>query len=42
MSTMTTDAPTLAEVDEALAWAWCAGDMAYVDRLLDLRLTVAR
>lgn len=41
MSTMTTDT-TLAEVDEALSWAWASGDRAYVDRLLDQRLALGQ
>ena len=40
MSTMTTDDLTLDEVDEALTHAWVTGDRVYIDRLLDLRLSL--
>ncbi|CAB4173473.1 hypothetical protein UFOVP1183_30 [uncultured Caudovirales phage] len=35
---MMTDAPTIAEIDEALGYARDAYDLAYIDRLLDDRL----
>ena len=41
MSAMTDEATTLDDVDEALRHAWATGDRAYIDRLLDLRITLS-
>jgi hypothetical protein len=40
MSVIADDALTLDDVDEALRHAWATGDRAYIDRLLDTRLTL--